>query len=141
MTQEVFLGQLHQVAVAQHIGVGPHGLFGHAFGGIENFKVARELGVAQAGNLALRGEAVIDHLVERQRGPPTGVVAVGHARIGLPLATNAGGQVDPRIVATARHILLFLGGQVGMPSRLHFRVAHHGTLDRLSEGFGGGGLQ
>ena len=137
----VVFGEVDELAVAQDVEGGAAGFEGDAFGGVEEFVVADELGFVEAADFVPRREAVEDHLVEAEQDAAAGVVVAGADR-GLfeAFAAAAGGQVHAREVAAAGYPDFFVGRPVGVPLRGHFRTVQDGALGDFFQGGGGGSL-
>ena len=127
----VFLDERNEVAIALHILICAIRLERRALGAIEQFVVARQLGVAEFFNFGARREAVIQHLVERQRPTAPGVVRVRHIGNLTVLAPNAGGKVHSRIEAATRHALFLDGSPERVPKSLHLGVGANGPRHRF----------
>ena len=63
----IVLGQADLLAVAGDVEIGARGFERGVLGRIEQFEIAHQLGLAQALDLAGRGETVEEHLPQRQR--------------------------------------------------------------------------
>ena len=134
----VAFGEQQQQAVAHHIVVGTPGLKRGILGRIHEFEIAGQARLVQALDVARGGEAVIQHLVERQRMAAAVEVAVGGTGLPQCFPACAVGIVELGQEAGPRDIDVPCGGLEAMPFRKHLRIAEDDLLhDFLQRQMGG----
>ena len=135
----VVLGELHQLAVAQHVVPGARDLERGLLARIDELEIARQLLVAEAADLALRGQAVPQQLRRAHRGAVIGE-AVGrrHARIDLVVdVAEARLQIDARQEGAACRVDRVRRGAEGVEARRHVGIGEQRLLRRAAERVGG----
>ena len=133
--QIVFFGQLRLGAETHDIEPGPPGFEGGVFRGVEQFKIAHQLGAPQALDFAGGGKAVENHLPQAQRLLVT-VIRLIDPRL-LLLGRNPsrpGRQIDLGKETATRHADFLFRFAEGVPASLHIRAFDHRCLRGILEG-------